>query len=181
MAQPVAAPSLLDGSEPHAAMRTLLAETEAALARHTLMQAASLPGGAGPAGAADADAGRWVFEIPFLTPQGPTVAQFEISRDGKGQGTERAAPAWRARFAIDIEPVGVVHAQITITGERAGVTLWAERGDSAVLLRDHADDLAERLRAAALDPSEVVVRDGAPPRPSREAAPAAGRFLDRAS
>ncbi|WP_146619028.1 flagellar hook-length control protein FliK, partial [Rhodoplanes elegans] len=108
-----------------------------------------------------------MFEIPFVTPQGTTVAQFEISRDAKGQGAaEKVAPAWRARFAVEIEPVGLVHAQVTVTGERAGVTLWAERGDSAALLRDNAGVLAERLRAAELDPSEVVVRDGAPPRPA---------------
>ncbi|MFL9824763.1 flagellar hook-length control protein FliK [Rhodoplanes sp. SY1] len=181
-AQPVAAPTLAEDVAPNDAARTLLAQTDAALARHTLLQAASLPGSAAPGGAADAAGARWVFEIPFATPQGTTVAQFEISRDGKGQGTAgKAAPAWRARFAVEIEPVGLVHAQVTVTGERAGVTLWAERGDSAALLRDNAGVLAERLRAAELDPSEVVVRDGAPPRPAREAAPAAGRFLDRAS
>jgi hypothetical protein len=128
----------------------------------------------------DPGAGRWVFEIPFATPQGTTVAQFEIARDGKGEGAERHEVSWRARFAIDVEPVGIVHAQITVAGERTGVTLWAERGASAALLRDHAGDLAERLRAAELDPSEVVVRDGAPPRPRETVAPA-GRFLDRAS
>lgn len=181
-AQPVAAPTLAEDVEPKDAARTLLAQTEAALARHTLLQAASLPGSTAPGGAADAAGARWVFEIPFVTPQGTTVAQFEIARDGKGQGAGgKVAPAWRARFAIEIEPVGLVHAQVTVAGERAGVTLWAERGDSAALLRDNVGVLAERLRAAELDPSEVVVRDGAPPRPARAAAPAAGRFLDRAS
>ncbi|MBK5961381.1 hypothetical protein CCR97_24705, partial [Rhodoplanes elegans] len=181
-AQPVAAPTLGEDVAPKDAARTLLAQTEAALARHTLLQAASLPGSAAPGGTADAAGARWVFEIPFVTPQGTTVAQFEISRDAKGQGAaEKVAPAWRARFAVEIEPVGLVHAQVTVTGERAGVTLWAERGDSAALLRDNAGVLAERLRAAELDPSEVVVRDGAPPRPARATAPAAGRFLDRAS
>nr|WP_284701694.1 flagellar hook-length control protein FliK [Rhodoplanes tepidamans] len=179
-AQPAVGPSLGDDVTPEAAARTLLAQAEAGLARHTLLQAASLPGAAGPG--AEPDGARWVFEVPFATPQGTTVAQFEISRDARGQGSgERSAPAWRARFAIDVEPVGVVHAQVTVTGERAGVTLWAERGDSAALLRDNAGALADRLRAAELDPSEVVVREGAPPRPAREAAPPAGRFLDRAS
>lgn len=180
VAQPISPASILDGAEPRAAARTLLAETDAALARHTLLQAASLPDSPGTPATTDTGSGRWVFEIPFATPQGTTVAQFEIARDGKGEGAERHEASWRARFAIDVEPVGVVHAQITVAGERTGVTLWAERGSSAELLRDHAGDLAERLRAADLDPSEVVVRDGAPPRPRETAAPA-GRFLDRAS
>lgn len=179
-AQPPLPPTLGDDPSPQAAARTLLAETDAALARHTLMQAASLPD-PGAAGGPDQAAGRFVFEIPFATPQGTTIAQFEIARDGKSApGTERQEAVWRARFALDIEPVGVVHAQITVAGARTGVTLWAERGASAALLRDHAADLAERLRAADLDPSEVLVRDGSPPRPRDTAAPA-GRFLDRAS
>jgi hypothetical protein len=46
-------------------------------------------------------------------------------------------------------------------------------------LRDSAPQLSEALRQAELEPGDVLVRAGSPPRP-REGAPA-GRFLDRAS
>ena len=67
----------------------LLDDTDAAIARQTLLQVASLPDridGSGPR--IDSTAPRWNFEIPFVTPQGTAMAQFEISRDGGGQEVE---------------------------------------------------------------------------------------------
>jgi hypothetical protein len=153
----------------------LLAQTEAALARQTLLQVASLPEAPHPGGSPHAG-GLWAFEVPFLTQQGTAVAQFEVSRDGSG--AEAEAPAvWRVRFSLDIEPMGPVHASIALRGDRAAVTLWAEREDSAARLRAGADLLAEALRGAALQPGDIQLRVGAPSAPR---APA-GRFLDRAS
>jgi len=57
------------------------------------------------------------------------------------------------------------------------VTLWAESLEGAARLRAGAANLTDALRAAELDPGDLVVRDGAP----RARAIAAGHFLDRAS
>lgn len=182
-AQPQAQPSVEAGQPLGKVVQTLLAETDGALARQTLLQAASLPDEASAtAGAQKSDASvqRWTFEIPFATPQGPAIGQFEIASDAHGRGQDRSAPIWRARFAIDIEPLGAVHAQVAVMGERTAVTLWAERAESAALMRDSAQILTDDLRAAELEPLEVIVRDGAPRRQATATAPA-GRFLDRAS
>jgi hypothetical protein len=145
------------------------------------MQAASLPG-APSAVAEHADAGgkHWNLEIPFALPQGQTaIAHFEISRDEhKAAAAERRPPGWRVNFSVDIEPMGPVHAQVALTGHRAAVRLWAERAPTAGALRDSVGDLNAALKQAALEPSEIVVREGAPPRPLK---PGAGRFVDRAS
>jgi len=166
-------------AEPHAMARRLVREAEGAVARQELLQAASLPF-ARPADAAEPP-GRthWLFEIPFASPQGTAVAQFEVERDGGGAdgGTPGDAPPhWRARFALDIEPFGPVQAQVTLSGARAGVQLWAERNETALALRAHQDLLRSALELAAYAP-EIAVTAGAPPRP---AAPA-GLFLDRSS
>jgi hypothetical protein len=188
-AQPAAAPSISLDMTPRDIGRVLLGETDAAIARQTLLQAASLPDhlaaiSANPAGQnlnmrIDPSGPRWLFEVPFATPQGPTVAQFEIARDGHRAPTEAIKPAWRARFSLDLDPIGPVHAQIAVSGTRAAVTLWAERPDTSARLRDNAGQLAEALRQAELEPGDVLVRAGAPPRPSGPVA--SGRFLDRAS
>jgi hypothetical protein len=178
--QPAAAPTLSPASSPHDIAARLLSETDGALSRQTLLQAASLPAGANPQSAAarpDPSGPRWNFEVPFATPQGTSIAQFEISRDGRGTPAEGQKAVWRARFSIDIEPMGPVHAQVALIGARATVTLWAERPDSAMRLRQSAPMLSDALREAELEPGDVFVRDGAQP---RQAAPA-GRFLDRAS
>jgi hypothetical protein len=182
--QPAAAASISADTAPRDIGRVLLNETDAALARQTLLQAASLPDHASAATSTilrnDPTAGpRWLFEVPFATPQGAAVAQFEIARDGHTAPPPGQKAAWRARFSLDVEPIGPVHAQIALVGTRAAVTLWAERPETSTQLRDNAPALADALRQADLDPGDVLVRAGAPPR-AREAAPA-GRFLDRAS
>lgn len=159
----------------------LLDDTEGALARTTLMQAASLP--SAPSLAADpTDVANthWNLEVPFMTPQGTAIAHFEITRDGHNKGTaaEQRVQGWRVNFSLDVEPMGPVHAQVSLTGHRAAVRLWAERKAAASVLRDSVGELTDALRQASLEPSEVLVRDGAPPRPLK---PGAGRFVDRAS
>jgi hypothetical protein len=81
------------------------------------------------------------------------------------------------RFSLNVEPMGPVHALIAVTGERAAVTVWAEREASAALLRAGAPVLADALREAALTPGDIQFRVGTPAAPP----PAAGRFVDRAS
>jgi hypothetical protein len=192
-AQPPAAATIGAATPPQEAARMLMAATDAALSRQTLLQAASLP--VQPQGAAgarfDGDGPRWNFEVPFATPQGAqvvtNVAQFEISRDGKADGAvDVLKPVWRARFSIDLDPIGPVHAQISLRGTRTAVTLWAESAEGAARLRAGAASLGDALRAADLDAADVVVRGGAPKMPGVQgvtgASPiGAGHFVDHAS
>jgi hypothetical protein len=178
-AQPVLPATLVSNSPAESAMHRLLADTDGAIARQTLLQVASLPGQADAAtGRPDPAAQRWSFEIPFATPQGTAMAQFEISRDGGG-GNEVAAAkqVWRARFSLDVEPAGPVHALVSLVGDKTSVRMWAERPATAAQLRAGAAQLSQALSKAELSPGDIVIRDGAPPQP----APArAGHFLDRA-
>jgi hypothetical protein len=178
-AQAAAQPGLPPGSDPRAIGHRLLAETGAALARTELLQIASLPEAPAAGRSAEEQGARWVFDMPFLTPQGPAVAQFEISRDGGGAGGEggrQMGRTWRARFSLDVEPMGPVHAQVALTGDRARVSLWAERPASMARLRGGQDRLDAALREAALEP-EVAFHAGQP----RSAAAAPGQFLDQAT
>lgn len=175
-AQPPAQASLPPYAPAAAVAQRLLAETDAALARHTLLQLASLPDTA--AGSqASGRAAQWAFEIPLAARQGSAIAQFEITRDGHAAATEASSFTWRVRFSVNVEPMGPVHALIALAGERAAVTLWAERETSAAHLRANGALLEDALRGAALEPRDVQIRVGAPAAPP----PAAGRFLDRAS
>jgi len=177
-AQPPAIATIDTTTAPHEAVKTLMAATDGALARQTLLQAASLPAQPGGPNHVDNAGPRWHFEVPFATPQGTNVAQFEISRDGKAaKPADAVAPAWQARFSVDVDPIGPVHAQIALRGAHAAVTLWAERPEGAARLRAGAAKLTDALRAADLDAGDLVVRDGAP----RTRAMPAGHFLDRAS
>ena len=175
--QPPVPATMLDTASPRAAAERLIAETDAALARQTLLQAASIPNAAG-LDAPHETGPRWTFEVPFATGQGTAILPFEIARDGRAASAEPQSAAWRARFSLDLEPMGPVHALVTLAGDRASVTLWAERVSTASKLNDSAPLLGEALRAAELQPSELSFRVGSP-RAARQAAP--GRFMDRAS
>ena len=125
----------------------------------------------------DPAAPRWNFEIPFATLQGTAIAQFEVSRDGGGNEVEAAKRVWRARFSLDVEPAGPVHALLSLSGERTSVRIWAERPVTAAQLRAGVSRLSQALSEAELRPGDIVIRDGTPPQP----APApAGHFLNRA-
>jgi hypothetical protein len=165
-------------------VRRLLKETNGALARQDLMQIASLPEAAHHEAEAvetrPQPGSRLNLDLPFMTPQGVAVAQFEISRDGGGSGGGAVGPAertYRARFSIDLEPLGPVHALITLTGARTRVSLWAERAETMARLRAGEESLGAALRQAELSP-EVAVHSGAPPTPGVSAL---GHFVDQAS
>lgn len=178
-AQSIASPSLAPNAPLAATVHRLLGDTDAAIARQTLLQVASLPDRVDVSGhRIDPAVPQWNFEIPFATAQGTAMAQFEISRDGGNEPADPAKRAWRARFSLNVEPSGPVHALITLNGDKTFVRMWAERPATAQQLRAGIGELNQALTKAELKPGDIVVRDGMPP----QAAPArAGHFLDRAT
>jgi Flagellar hook-length control protein FliK len=178
-AQPVMPATLVSNSPLDTAMHQLLADTDGAIARQTLLQVASLPDQVDPVtGRIEQVAPRWNFEIPFLTQQGTAMAQFEISRDGgTASEADAASRAWRARFTLDVEPAGPVHALVSLSGERTSVRMWAERPATADQLRAGVAQLSQALSRAELQPGDIVIRDGAP---LQLVSAKAGHFLDRA-
>ncbi|WP_027518571.1 flagellar hook-length control protein FliK [Bradyrhizobium sp. WSM1417] len=177
--QAIASPSLVPDTPLAATVHRLLDDTDAALARQTLLQVASLPDRTDASGhRIDPTVPQWNFEIPFATPQGTAMAQFEISRDGGNESADPAKRAWRARFTLNVEPAGPVHALITLNGDKTFVRMWAERPATAQQLRAGIGELNQALTRAELKPGDILVRDGTPPQP----APArAGHFLDLAT
>jgi hypothetical protein len=177
--QAIAQPSLAPNVPLAETVHRLLDDTDAAIARQTLLQVASLPDRVDTSGhRIDPTVPQWNFEIPFATPQGTAMAQFEISRDGGGDAADPAKRAWRARFSLNVEPTGPVHALITLIGDKTSVRMWAERPATAEQLRAGLGELSQALTRADLKPGDIVVRDGTPPQP---APVKAGHFLDRAT
>ena len=179
-AQPIAAPTIAPDGPLETTAHHLLDDTDAAIARQTLLQVASLPDRIdNSAPKADMTVPRWNFEIPFATPQGTAMAQFEISRDSAEQEVEATKQMWRARFSLDVEPAGPVHALISLQGETTSVRIWAERASTAEQLRAGATELSQALSRAELQPGDIVIREGTPPQAAAPVA-RAGHFLDRA-
>ena len=180
-AQAVAIATITPDAPAAVTVRHLIEDTDGAIARQTLLQVASLPDRVDTQQGTKLDqtSQRWSFEIPFVTPQGTAVAQFEVARDGgNGSEGEAAKKVWRARFSLDVEPAGPVHALISLAGETTSVRMWAERPVTAAQLRANTAQLAQALRIAALEPGDIVIGEGEPP---QGATAPAGHFVNRAS
>ena len=177
-------PALSLGQPTIDVVRGLLKGAAGALARQDLMQIASLPEAQHhelESLEARQPGARLNLDLPFVTPQGVAVAQFEISHDGGGSGGGAVGPGertYKARFSIDIEPLGPVHTMVTLTGARTRVSLWAERAETIARFRAGEESLAAALREAELTP-EVAVHSGAPPSPGGVSP--LGHFVDQAS
>lgn len=169
-AQPPAAASLPPGADPAEIASLLLQGADAALARHTLLQIGSLPDASGKASGS-----YWMFEIPLMTPQGSAVAQLAVERDGSGSSAESPEPIWRVQFAIDLEPLGPVRANLALSGGHVWVMLGADRPATLDKLRAGAGSLNDELQETLL--AELCFQDG----PAPESAPRPATFVDRAT
>lgn len=154
--------------------KTLLGQTEGALSRVKLMQLTSQPTDAARAGAApQAAPAEWNLEIPMLLGRELTMAQIQIQRDGKSKDDAREKH-WRLRFALRFSVIGEVGAQVTMTGTRAAVAIWADEPNTAETLEAMLPELGPALSAKGLELTSLVVRRGAP----REEAQPMGRLMD---
>jgi hypothetical protein len=175
IAQALASPSLPISAGPREQALYLLDKTDAAVARQTLMQIASLPDRPEPGLARGGDATRLTFDIPLATALGTAVAQVRIERDGSNAHDSETGPVWRASFSVDVEPIGPVHVRIAQVNGKTTVGLTAERAESAASLKADLTSLENGLRGAELEPGSISCRSGTPAVPS--ATP--GMFVDQ--
>lgn len=175
--QKAAMPSLPPNVAPLDVARTLLDQTEAALARLRLAQAASIGGEREPGIARlDGSPQQLHMEIPFAIGRGVVTMPIVIERDAEGTSAEALAPVWRVWFAIDAEPAGPITGLVTLGGRDGaiGVTLWAERDATQRALQESLPALRRALEAEDLAFADLGTRSGSPHRSGRPA----GRFLD---
>jgi hypothetical protein len=171
---PVMLPDADNTTEPTTLGPHLIADTDAALDRVRLFQLASLPD------PNTAQAGRTLLhtvEIPLRLGNELSMAQFQVLRDGGGQGSAEA-PAergWQMRFSVTYAVLGEVGAQITLRGRRVSVALWAERQATATALDAMLPELRPGLSARGIEPVALNCRFGRPHEPL--AAPS-GQLVD---
>jgi hypothetical protein len=161
----------------------VLAErTEAALARITLLQAASLPDMRETA--RPEPQALVTLEVPMRVGVETAVVQFQIHRDRDDPEESPTAPRkggdWTLRFSLDAEPLGPIHAAVRWHDGRVGIQLWAERDGVAAALEAERTGLSDALSASAFTIDRLTIAAGAPPEPRSPAGPPRHR-LDRSS
>ena len=161
---------------PEKMTQALLGATEGALDRVRLLQAASMPDNPRqPDGPQRFDR---LMELPLALPGGQMpVMSLAVGRDGRAANAAEA-PAWRMRLSLDLPPSGPMHALVSLRGGRAGVTLWAEKSETADQFRAALPELRDALHVVDLDIDSLEVLTGAPPgnKPAR-----VGKAVDRRS
>lgn len=168
-------PATIAGASLHEAATTMLAQTDAAIARHVMLQIASLPASQQPSHPPDDHSVRLVFDIPLATPQGTTIVQVQVERDAPQR--EAQAPVLSVRFAVDIDPIGPVRARVAHISGKTSVTMVAEKPASATALQQDIGSLRAALAQASLEPGDLhcLSHDQ-----TRVTAPQ-GQFVNRAS
>ncbi|QCK84405.1 hypothetical protein E8L99_00650 [Phreatobacter aquaticus] len=168
--QQPAGPSIPAGSTLAEIAQRLGDKTEAALARLTLLQAASLPD-QGDSQRPEI-AAQVTTEIPVRFGPETAIMQFQITReqDQESAGQPGAKPRrdWTLRFSMDAEPLGPVHAAIRLRDGHVGVRLWAERETIAARLQSSSRDLTQALEASAFSIDQVTIAAGKPADPRLE-------------
>ncbi len=156
----------------------LLGQTEAALARMQLTQLTSLPDGAmraaqGPTGSA----GELNMELPMLFGGELSVGQFQILKDGRKGAGGKGEEGWKMRFSINFSQTGEVGATVSLYGGKTAVMLWAEREETAEVLKESQGELEDALAARGLEPGTIRCRHGIPP----QALKPVGAYMDDCS
>jgi Flagellar hook-length control protein FliK len=148
---------------PEAVLRVLSNQTEAALDRQSLLQVASLPPNAADIRHEGGAVQRWFTEIPMQLDTRTPILPLEIERDRRTQrGQAGDQPTWKVRFALDGEPLGVLHALVMMQGRRLGVTFWAERETTRAALRHSGPDLSAALEGPYFTEASVEIQAGQP-------------------
>lgn len=145
--------------------------TEAALDRLRALQLASIPRSAQAPGAeqrAEPGPASLRIDVPLSLGAATTMLELAIEHEPPKPGEPREGAAWRVWLALDVEPLGPLTALVTYVPAttRVAVTVWTERESARRRLAAVIPELREALEDSDLEPGDVVMHVGAPPRPA---------------
>jgi hypothetical protein len=116
------------------------------------------------------------FDLTVMVGGQQALLQMQIHGDAEGEAGSDSERGWQVRFAINLQGMGEVGAQISLRGKAAGVLLWTEQPETAERLSNDIAALRAELEALNLRPGAVVVRGSAPQMPAGPAP--SGHYLD---
>jgi hypothetical protein len=164
------AAAIKGGAREDTLLETLRQHAENALATIRWQQLSSLSDESGRGAA-------WHFALPLQTPEGEP-ADLRLRAEREGDGPDPGARRWTVDLSLAFEPLGPLHARLSLADERLSATLWAERPATATLLDQHLRMLGDGLARAGLDVAHLAARVGRPPTPVDRPAVAVDGLLD---
>jgi hypothetical protein len=132
-------------------------QTEAAVARTHLHQAASMPGG-------DQTVNTWALELPLRNGQQVDLFDMVIEEEtGGDREDQQDGHPWSITLAFDLDGLGPVYARLRLLNDKISTLFWAERPETTRLFNQHLNELMQRYRDNGLEPAELHCFQGPPP------------------
>ncbi len=156
-ASPPNSQRLPEGLDPKNIGAALLRQTDSALSRLRLFQISSLPDQA----ARSAISNEINLELLFSLGNESNIIRFQIEKDG-GNKNENGEQNWNLRFAMNLQSLGEVGANISFRLGKVGAMIWAQEEETAKQLNDMLPELTSSLEARGLETNFIRVRHGAP-------------------
>ncbi len=164
---PAAPATLAVLEEPSQQLNELSRQTDGALARLATVQISN--------SAPDPAVQSMLIDLPVRHEDRAAMLRLKIERDGSrrrdGDGTE----SWTVEAAVDLGPIGGLHAKVTLVGKRIGVQLRADSPAIVAALSQRTPELEAMLAESGLDVDRVVCLHGMP---AGEAGARPARLLD---
>lgn len=102
----------------------------------------------------------WLIEVPIKRDQRTELLRFKFEREPRRN--TRDADVWTVEAALDLGPLGGLHAQLRLSGRRLNVQLRSESPALVQALSQQLIDLKVGLQSAGLELDGVVCLHGSP-------------------
>lgn len=137
--------------------KTLLTQTEGAIARIVLDQLASLPQN-------NDKQNVWQIEIPFTNGPYTDSVKLKINREGKSNKPSQAGDQTNWSVMLELNPpgLGTLHSRINLVGETIDTYFWSDQPTITALVREHLDLLSSRYAQAGLAVGQLNALEGTP-------------------
>jgi hypothetical protein len=143
--------SMLDATDQQ--LNELSRQTDGAIARLTTTQITN--------SAPDPSIQSMMVELPVRHEDRASMLRLRIEQDSSGKRSG-GGDSWSVEAAMDLGPVGALHAKVTLTGHRIGVQLRAESPAIVDALSARAGELESILRESGLEIDRIVCLHGMP-------------------
>ena len=135
----------------------LIRQVEGSIARVQLSQLASIP--------QDSNAPpSWTLELPLRHGENVDIVQLRIEKEDAQDGDEKEA-RWQITLTLDMPDIGSIYANITVRGEHASTTLWAEDHATVKLIDNNLALLRDALEQHGVKTGEIRCQHGTPSAP----------------
>ncbi len=102
----------------------------------------------------------WQVEIPFWGADCVRIVELVLERHDSH--ADPALAAWTASIALDVGALGIVLAQVTLTGQSIAVQLWATHSSALAWLSRRKDRLADSFSRLGLCVTSIRCEPGMP-------------------